>query len=271
MDLIERVTGRSEPLTPPRRLRFVGSNQFFRNDYNEIGRELMQYLVEVGEMTKDDRVLDVGCGVGRIAARLVDYLDSSGYYDGFDIVKEAVDWCTENITADHPRFRFAHADIFNAEYNPSGRRQAHEYRFPYGTAEFSYIILTSVATHVLAPDLENYLSEISRVLKLGGRCFITFFLLNPDSESQTRTGGDGLRFRHQIGEAFVERVDVPEAAVAFRETYVRSLYSRCGLEIVEPIRFGRWSGRDSDVGFQDIVIARRVESVDSRPELLRRT
>ncbi len=122
---------------------------------------------------------------------------------------------------------------------------------------------------MLAPDLENYVSEISRVLKPGGRCFITFFLLDPDSEDGTRTGRSALHLRHQIGDARVERAEVPEAAVAFRETYVRSLFSTNKLEIVEPIRFGRWSGRHTDVGFQDIVVACRAVSVSFEHEPLR--
>ena len=34
---------------------------------------------------------------------------------------------------------------------------------------------------MLTEDMENYLSEIVRVLRKGGRCFITYFLLNPET------------------------------------------------------------------------------------------
>jgi len=41
---------------------------------------------------------------------------------------------------------------------------------------------------MFTPDMENYLKEISRVLKPGGRCFITYFLLNNESEKLIKTG-----------------------------------------------------------------------------------
>ena len=34
---------------------------------------------------------------------------------------------------------------------------------------------------MLSADMENYLKQIARVLKPGGRCLITYFLLNPES------------------------------------------------------------------------------------------
>ncbi len=45
----------------------------------------------------------------------------------------------------------------------------------------TFVLLTSVFTHMLPQDMDNYLSEVARVLKPDGRCLITYFLLNPES------------------------------------------------------------------------------------------
>ena len=42
LDAIETFFGRRDPLTPPRRLMNVGSNEFTRSDFNTIGQKLFQ-------------------------------------------------------------------------------------------------------------------------------------------------------------------------------------------------------------------------------------
>jgi hypothetical protein len=40
---------------------------------------------------------------------------------------------------------------------------------------------------------------------------------------------------------------------------VSDLYARAHLEIVEPIRYGRWSGSADGLSYQDVVVARPRE------------
>src|SRR5437868_743353 len=115
IDLQRFVTGRRERGLPPMRMRFVGMGDFVR-----VGEELVGLLTNVGGLAPDDRVLDIGCGVGRVAIPLTRFLSEQATYDGFDVVRAAVRWCARNIT--HPRFRFKHADLYNSFYNRRGVR-----------------------------------------------------------------------------------------------------------------------------------------------------
>lgn len=254
LDAIESLLGRRDPLTPPRRLMNVGSDKFTRGDFNEIGLRLFQCLVEMGGLKPNDKVLDVGCGVGRMAIPLTRYLSSEGTYDGFDIVSESIEHCTRTYGPRFRNFHFHHADIYNAFYNPHGKYLPHQYRFPFPDSTFSFLFLTSVFTHMLGKEMENYLNEIHRVLIPGGRCFITYFLLNEDSEALVRSDRSHLKFVFPIEHAKVLREENPEEAVAFDETYIRALYQKFHLSIVEPVRYGSWSGRNSEVGYQDIIV-----------------
>ena len=94
-----------------------------------------------------------------------------------------IKWCGNNITTKYPNFHFQRANVFNKYYNPTGEYKASEYKFPYNDNYFDLVILGFVFTHMLPTDLENYLSEVSRVLKINGRCLISFFLLNKESNS----------------------------------------------------------------------------------------
>jgi SAM-dependent methyltransferase len=222
-----------------------------------------------------DRVLDVGCGVGRIALPLADYL-AGGTYDGFDISRPAIDWCRENITPRHPNFRFAHADVYNEFYNPGGRRRARRFRFPHPAAAFDFAFLTSVFTHLLPRDLTHYLTEVARVLRPGGRCVITFFLHNPGTAANIRAGRSAFRLPYrqgkparpvgadpEYGDCLTESAAEVERVVAYDERWVRDTFAACGLTLDAGVQYGNWSGRPEAL-FQDVVAATKTGTVATR-------
>lgn len=227
-------------------------------DYRKVGEEFFRYFVELGKLKPDESVLDVGCGSGRMAVPLTNYLSGRGVYEGFDISTEAVDWCRENITASHPNFRFRVSDIYNAAYNPQGKYPASEYRFAYDDRAFDFVFLTSVFTHLLPRDMEHYFSEIARVLKPGGRCLITFFLLNEESTPLMEDNRGVLNFAHRGKGYRTINKSRPEEAVAYDEKFVRNLFEKYGFRVGEPIYYGSWCGREHFLSLQDIAIGYKV-------------
>lgn len=194
-------------------------------------------------------ILDIGCGSGRIARHFVEYTRPPGRYVGMDIQKSFVDWCTEHLSPANERLEFYHQDIFNGAYNPGGTYKASEYRFPFEDDSFDAIILYSVFTHLLPEDALNYLREIARLLKPGGQCFSSWFLMTPDVEVEyllpnAREG--------QVGYGFPHCVEALEEA---------------GLR-VDGSQLGRWNGGESDF-WQDLLWLRKADEVsrrDSREE-----
>lgn len=246
-DLLNRLRGDHDPELPPRRLQeAVGAG-----DFRAVGEEMRRHLVELGGLQPGHDVLDVGSGSGRIAYALRDWL--TGRYEGFDIVPEAVEWCQREITPRHPNFRFQVADIRSERYNPHGTYEAADYRFPYDDGSFDFAFLTSVFTHLQRPAVANYLSELARVLRPGGRCLATYFLMN--DEAERFMGGHGM-FGFERDSALVVDDRVPERAVAFHEEDIRPLHERAGLPI-ETVHRGSWCGREQYASFQDVVVAVR--------------
>ncbi len=223
--------------------------------FKQVGNDFLQYFTELCELKPNAKVLDVGCGCGRIALPLTNYLENEGGYEGFDITADEVNWCRENISTRYPNFRFHRADIYSKHYNPNGKVTASEYKFPYENTSFDFVFLTSVFTHMLPQELENYLSEIVRVLNRGGKCLITFFLLNPESLRLINENLTTLDFKSDIGYYRLFNPDVPELAVAYDESFIQRLYEEHKLKIVKPIHYGLWCGRKQFLTYQDIVIA----------------
>ena len=235
-----------DPLDPPERAGCPG-----RGDFEAIGRLFLDLFVAEG-LRPDHRVLEVGCSIGRMALPLTTYLVPPGGYDGIDVSKRSIRWCRHAIGRKAPRFRFHHADIRNGEYNPRGSIPAADYRFPFDGASFDFVFLTSVFTHMLTAEVRRYLAEIARVLAPEGRVLATFFLLGRDAESPGE-----MRFEHRGDGYRTVNARVPEEAVSYDEADVRRWLSEAGLEVVEPVRAGAWSGAPGAITYQDIVVAKR--------------
>ena len=171
------------------------------------------------------------------------------------LILPAVEFCRRNVTAKYPHATFTHANVYNKYYNQNGTTPAASYRFPYASDSFDFVYLASVFTHMLPADVENYLSEIARVLRSGGRCLITFFLLNENSLRVVEAGEAFQNFQFVMDGFRTTRKNNPEAAIAFDEAYVTTLYRDNGLSIVEPILYGAWSGKRNPITNQDVVIA----------------
>lgn len=244
-------------LTPPTDIRnLVGpfSNAYY---YAATGQVFFEYFKGLCGLKPDEDVLDVGCGCGQMAAPLTRYLNSTSMYEGFDIVPESTKWAELNISSRYPNFHFHMADVFNQSFHPAGQCKASEYRFPYNNESFDFIFLKSVFTHMLPQDMENYFSEICRVLRKGRRCLITYFLLNTQSLAQIKANASTQDFQYVFSKYRTTSETAPEGAIAYDETYIRGLYSKFGLDITGCL-YGSWSGRKDFLNYQDIIVASKV-------------
>lgn len=183
LDARDRARGPADPLLPPRRLRGrVGDSDFVAT-----GRRLAGTVRLLGGVGPSSRVLDVGCGSGRLARELVGLLRPPGAYVGFDVDAEAVAWC-RRAYAGHLQATFVHADLANGFYAPRGAAPAAGYAFPVEDGWADCVVATSVFTHLLDADAARYLDESRRVLAPGGRIVASFLL-------QDAGGGDEARRR----------------------------------------------------------------------------
>lgn len=252
LDYYDLVKGNKNPLVPPRNMIFIGDG-----DYKKIGNEFFVCFKELGKLMPNHKVLDVGCGIGRMSLPLTKYLSGEGEYYGFDIVEKGITWCNENITSKYPNFHFEHSDIYNKTYNPKGKVRSSKYCFKYKNNFFDFVFLTSVFTHMLTMDVNRYLEEISRVMKTGGRCLITFFLINNESSILIKKGSSSQNLIFQIDEnSFAKDNEIPENAIGFKEEFVIKLFKKNNLDI-EEIYYGSWCGRNSYKSYQDIMIAQK--------------
>lgn len=257
-DIVDSVTGRRQALIPPTRLR-VRVGCFFdyinARTFTAVGEEFLTYLVVHGGLTPSSAVLDVGCGCGQLAAPLIDVIGDTGSYDGLDIDAEALAWCREAIGQRHANFQFSHADVANGYYRAEAQGSSAGYRFPYDDEAFDLVFLKSLFTHMVTDEAHAYLAEIARVLKPGGKCLITYYVMNDETRENIDNGNSALAFQYEDNGCYYLDPAVPEYSLAYDETLLRQLYADCALTIDEPLLYGAWSGHADPLSYQDIVVA----------------
>lgn len=227
--------------------------------FEERRREFVDQCTSAGALTPSSEVLDIGCGIGGVAAVLADYL-IDGRYVGLDVDARAIQHSRATIGAQHKNLEFFTIDVRNAKYNPSERAVPEtEYRLPFAPDAFDLVVLRSVFTHMLPPAIANYVAEASRVLRVGGYAATTYFLLNDLSRRHLAEPAGAGKFPFDHGHYRLRRDDLPEAAVAVDEEWITQACRANGLYITGGIAYGGWDGRAGDsAGGQDLIIFQKA-------------
>ncbi len=148
--------------------------------FNYVALEWLEFIIRYGRLPTTGVVLDIGCGSGRIAQPLSQYLGPEGRYFGFDVTENRIAHCREIMK--HPGFSFDLVDLHHPIYNPEGTVSSEEYVFPYDDNAFDVVFAASIFSHLDLNVSKSYLREISRVLKPDGRAILSFFEIPLDEK-----------------------------------------------------------------------------------------
>lgn len=242
---------------PPPDLHCVGDG-----DFRAIGAEFLRHFVELGGLKPTDRVLDIGCGVGRMALPLTQYLDPAhGSYEGVEVVRTAVDWCSAALGSVYDNFHFHHRDVRHPLYNPAGSL-VDGGDLPFPDEDFDFIFLTSVLTHLRTDETLAYLREIGRLLRPGGRCFVSLFLMTARARKALRGTSARLAFDPEAeGPEFLADTENPGAAVAYDELFLVNAAAEVGLTPTTFV-YGNWAGQPG-LSYQDLCLF--IKMPDAQP------
>lgn len=199
----------------------ISSRDIGGKEFVQVGGEMASLLRTHAALTPDSKVLEVGCGCGRNAFALADYLHD-GNYTGMDIERVALEAARGNPLLRGRNFKFDLLDVRNDAYNPNGRYLAAEYVLPYPDQFFDAVFMVSVFTHMLTDEVENYAGQISRVLRPGGRCFFTAFILDGRNDKE-------FPFRSQEHRCSNEAI--PGIAVAYTTDFLSSTFATNGMKL----------------------------------------
>jgi SAM-dependent methyltransferase len=214
---------------PPNHLRIrvgVGNDLLSNQDKYFRSVHFWMYALQRHWIDFDSVIIDLGVGCGRYAHHLRDFhfhdARFSGHYYGVDIDAEALRWCRKNF--DSERFSFLLSSDPSVSYNQPQTAPT-PYHVPLPDGQASFVFSTSLFSHLLEQELRNYISESYRLLSDGGVAAHGVFCL----DHPPPTYGKRHTFSHSIGNARVESMRQPEAAVAYTKDYLFRIYEEIGF------------------------------------------
>jgi SAM-dependent methyltransferase len=169
------------------------------------------------------RVLDIGCGQGRLLHGLLAHFGAIGRYVGLDVHAPSIRWLKENVEPVAPYARFHRVAVRNERYNPQGA----------GSLDlelderFDCVTLLSVFSHMRLDDIAGYLAFIERHLDADGRVQLTAFVedgVEPETENPANYYRDWtgplhcVRLNRQGFEALAWRSGLQVARFRYRTT-----------------------------------------------------
>ncbi len=134
-------------------------------------RPAIDALVKAGRFEQADHVLEIGCGTGSLAARLLaDVLPATASYTGLDVSPRMVQICSSRL---EPWVDRAHAERVDGDSS---------WPFPVGGADR---VVAAYVLDLLAPAaLAGFFAEAARVLRPGG--LVAVSSLTPGHTTATR-------------------------------------------------------------------------------------
>jgi SAM-dependent methyltransferase len=179
--------------------------------------EIVTHLRYMAGLTPTNRFLDIGCGCGAVPLYLNMHAPYTGFYHGIDVNHGMIEWCNRHLANQH--HRFSHFNYWSATYNPNGERML---PFPVDDQWAEVILMKSVFTHMLPPDVAWYLREVKRTLAAGGTALLTAVLYEKDDDVTRRFPHAGEHHR------FI-RPESPESSLALERAWIDREMGNVGL------------------------------------------
>lgn len=225
--------------------------------YFSLGKEQAEKIIQWLSIKSEHKILDLGCGCGRIAIHFLNYLSKQGKYFGIDNNMELLSYCSDNISKLKDNFQFQYIDVYNGAYAREGKLKAQEVILPMENESVDIVIMWSVFTHMNFRDINSYLKEIYRVLKKGGKFIASLNLYNEFISNQIKMDKAYLDIKYSIDEySYSLDTEIPEWGFAHKEEKLKEAYWRNGF-LINEIKYGIWPCKELTGEFHDCIIAQK--------------
>jgi 2-polyprenyl-3-methyl-5-hydroxy-6-metoxy-1,4-benzoquinol methylase len=214
-------------------------------DPKQVGDMSVSILNSFGLLGKGTRVLDLGCGCGRLSMSLVDVLGPKTRYVGTDIIPEMPIFCRKEITNRWPNFEFYWVKEKNPCYDswikPGPQAQEHLLEDTASlNGQFDLVIASSVFTHLSEKEARVMLKRVRAWLAPGGAALLSFFILNRWSRKRIKEGQADL-FLGMKAEKARELNFQSNGAVAFDASFLEEMVLDAGFPGIQAISHGTWT------------------------------
>ncbi len=218
-------------------------------------------LLKYADLNKNSKILDCGCGAGKLAYSLKNFFDTGSYY-GFDIEKKTINFLKKN----HKKFNFNYHNLYYLK-NKS-KNDAAQINFNYENKMFDIICTFSIFTHQPTEVLENYLKQFSNMIKPGGITFNTFYIVDKNKKDKIKDQYN--LYGHKINlnvsnnkyytskkeNDFEKELDLIHHDIYYDKNYLLDTFEKYNFSLIKE-DYGMLSGKKSEYGTQDFLVHKR--------------
>lgn len=236
-----------------------------------IGNIGTSFLLRHIPVNGGERVLDFGCGVGRVALALLRQRPNIQALTGIDIVPRITEFCSTTFGAHFPNVNFELLSDRNEHYerfkndapsrsNATPPRSRNELITAYaGSFDIAYAF--SVFTHIDVGDFVDLLRFVRALLKPGGSFLFTAFALTAYTRHQIvqKATKFPLLERGQYeegGEVYIGNTTDRLVFVGYDIRRIEAMIWEAGL-ISRAVEYGDWRGDKLSRCFQDMFVCHR--------------
>lgn len=158
---------------PPLWMRQGGEHFADDASFVDSGVREARHLETYCDLASETRLLELGCGAGRLPIGLIEADAVPRSYVGLEVQSRHVAWCNRQIASRDPRFSFELVNTANDRYNPYG---IDECEYPVDDHSIDLVYAYSVFSHMVSPEIRRHLREIARVLSSDGVVCLTAFI-----------------------------------------------------------------------------------------------
>ena len=200
------------------------------------------------------RILDLGCGSGRYAPFLKQFMPGCEYL-GLDVWPEAIEWAAKTITAVYPDVKFVLLDKSKGYLGDTA------FNLPVGNKYAQVVMAMSLFTHLSPNATAGYFKKIGLALSDEGAALLTFRILDEVTSVTADAAAEKAR---------MPMSKTPEAwwygsegylDIYYTEIGIQRMAKEAGLEILS-IRRGYWGRPNTEVtnlaAYQDMVLLKRA-------------
>lgn len=226
----------------------LGGLNIYSKEFDTQGYILFNICNKLLNFEQKDKVLDFGCGTGRLLKHLK---KENLNYQGFEI--------NNNYGSIAKQFGEVRTrDINHPEYNKNGSLELKDNFTEYESEEFNKIISLAVLNHQSFKEASIIIKELLRITKKNGLILITVFLINNLTQQLMKKASCKFDFIKSSIDNFSTNLDRPYLNNAFYEDMIRKVIINNKGQIVEPIYYGEWRGQNSGLTGHDVIVIRKL-------------
>lgn len=224
-----------------------GGINIYSKEFTTQGKSLFNVCDTLLSINREDTILDLGCGTGRI----LNYLTKRCKAIGLEINERFASIAKINNNV-------IFKPIYNIEYNRESQINCHVGYTELDDQSVDKVIGIALLNHQTIQDTKTIIKETLRITKKNGLILFTIFLINKYTLSRIDSQELAFKFKECDIDCWTTNIDRPCLNSAFSESIIRKTIMQNNGMIVDPIFYGQWNGTKNGLTGHDIILVKKL-------------